>query len=249
MAQTKVVENNEKRQQILLAAERLFSKRNYGKTQISEIAKEASVGIGTFYRYFPDKEAVLLELLESLLVRIRRELVQIRIGIERLSPLEHVALIRRTFEVVFKEILSKPQIALTFLRSGYGASEKISELVWGGWNRMVKDFITDIARVEAVGLISVPDKETMGHCIAGMISQLSHKIIIEGKPSEEQAVDMCTRLTMGMLSSFVPDDMYEKLSPIYRMLLPPINEKSPSPKSNIMEVNYREMAKIGSQRE
>ena len=114
---------------------------------------------------------------------------------------------------------------------------------------MVKDFITDIARVEAVGLICVPDKETMGHCITGMISQLSHKIIVEGEPSEEQAVDMCTRLTMGMLSSFVPDDMYEKLSPIYRMLLPPINEKSPSPKSTSMEVNYREMAKIESQGE
>ena len=93
---------------------------------------------------------------------------------------------------------------------------------------MVNDFITDIARVEAVGLIDVPDKETMGHCIAGMISQLSHKIIIEGEPSEAQAVDMCTRLTMGMLSSFVPDELYEKLSPIYRMLLPPIKQRSPS---------------------
>jgi AcrR family transcriptional regulator len=232
IAKKKNVENNEKRHQILLAAEKLFSERNYGKTQISEIARAAGIGIGTFYRYFPDKEAVLLELLGSLLLRIRSELVQIRIGIERLSPLEHVALIRRTFEVVFKEILSKPQIALTFLRSGYGASEKVSELVWGGWNRMVNDFITDIARVEAVGLIIVPDKETMGHCIAGMISQLSHKIIVEGEPSEEQAVDMCTRLTMGMLSSFVPDELYEKLSPIYRMLLPPINERSPLVKSS-----------------
>jgi AcrR family transcriptional regulator len=246
MALSKVVENNEKRQQILLAAERLFSERNYGKTQISEIAKEAGVGIGTFYRYFTDKEAVLLELLESLLGRIRKELVHIRIGIERLSPLEHFVTFRRTFEVVFKEVVSKPQISLTFLRSGYGASEKVCELAWGGLNRMVKDFVTDMARVEAVGLVSIPDKETMGHCIAGMMFQLSHKMIIEGEPSEEQAVDMCTRLTMGMFSSFVPDDMFEKMHPLYRMLLPPIREKPPLGKSGDMENNNQAIANTGN---
>jgi AcrR family transcriptional regulator len=223
MKKSKISAANGKRKMILEAAERLFSERSFGQTQISEIAKAAGVGIGTFYRYFPDKEALLTELLTTLFADVRGELAETRRGIETWSPLEQIASIRRTFEVSFRVMLARPKLMLTFLRSGYGGGEKVSEAVWKMLCRIIEDMAEDIGRAEKAGIAEIPDKVSVGHAIIGMVLQLSHRIIVEGKPSVEHAVNLCTRLTFGMLFSFVDPARYEQYLPIYPMILPPLD--------------------------
>ena len=67
------------RERIVDAAVALFAERGFG-VAVSEIADAAGVGIGTFYRSFPDRNALLEELgirayghLEELLARIADE--------------------------------------------------------------------------------------------------------------------------------------------------------------------------------
>ncbi len=52
------------------AAKELFGKKGYWQTQISDIAKKAGIGTGTFYLYFASKK----ELLKYLVTEINREL-------------------------------------------------------------------------------------------------------------------------------------------------------------------------------
>ncbi len=47
---------NNKKKQIMLAAEKLFFTRRFHEITTDAIAKEASVGKGTIYRYFEDKD-------------------------------------------------------------------------------------------------------------------------------------------------------------------------------------------------
>ncbi len=47
-----------RRQAVLDAATRVFVRQGFHRTLISDIAKEAGVGQGTFYRHFPDKRAI-----------------------------------------------------------------------------------------------------------------------------------------------------------------------------------------------
>lgn len=49
------------RELILGAGSRLFREKGYKETKISDITKALNVGKGTFYFYFPDKKALLLE--------------------------------------------------------------------------------------------------------------------------------------------------------------------------------------------
>lgn len=51
-------EPEERRQEILETAIRLFYEKGYEKTSISDIAKEMNVAQGLCYRYFPSKEAL-----------------------------------------------------------------------------------------------------------------------------------------------------------------------------------------------
>jgi AcrR family transcriptional regulator len=57
---TRIVKDPEERKQELIdAAERLFAERGYEDTAVSDIVREIRVGQGTFYHYFKSKEDIL----------------------------------------------------------------------------------------------------------------------------------------------------------------------------------------------
>ena len=57
------------RQQILQAAEALFAEEGVG-VPVDDVARRAQVGVGTFYRHFPTKEALFTAVIEAHLERL-----------------------------------------------------------------------------------------------------------------------------------------------------------------------------------
>ncbi len=55
----------ETRARLLAAAEKVFGEQSYFRVSIADITREAGVGQGTFYLYFPSKEDVFRELVET----------------------------------------------------------------------------------------------------------------------------------------------------------------------------------------
>ena len=64
------------REQILKAAVACFEQRGYQETTTAEIARRARIAVGTFYLYFTDKRAILLELLDGTINEIANYVVQ-----------------------------------------------------------------------------------------------------------------------------------------------------------------------------
>ena len=62
-----VVDKEQKRRDIAFASKDLFLVKRFESVTISEIAKAASVGKGTLYEYFKNKEEIVFELVELLL--------------------------------------------------------------------------------------------------------------------------------------------------------------------------------------
>lgn len=56
----------ETRRRILEVAFKLFARQGFNSTTVDQITKEADVGKGTFYNYFPTKEAALFNFMEDL---------------------------------------------------------------------------------------------------------------------------------------------------------------------------------------
>lgn len=53
------------RGRLLAAAEDLFTRRGYAGTSMADIAARAAVGVGTVYHHFPEKRALLLEIVDA----------------------------------------------------------------------------------------------------------------------------------------------------------------------------------------
>lgn len=71
---------------LLDAARRVLSAKGYHGTKIVDIARAASVGVGTFYLYYPTKEALFLELVEDTVARLKAELDAVRARVD--DPIE-----------------------------------------------------------------------------------------------------------------------------------------------------------------
>jgi len=55
-----------RREEILMAARRVFAERGFSGTTIADIAEAANIALGTIYLYFPSKEAVFAALNQQL---------------------------------------------------------------------------------------------------------------------------------------------------------------------------------------
>ena len=60
------------RERIIEAARTVFAERGV-EAQMDDVAREAGVGVGTVYRHFPHKEALLGELVAAEVPRLRRQ--------------------------------------------------------------------------------------------------------------------------------------------------------------------------------
>ncbi len=69
----------ERRQELINTAERLFMEKGYEQTAIADIVREVQVAHGTFYYYFPSKEDILEAVIEKNIAELEshvREIMQ-----------------------------------------------------------------------------------------------------------------------------------------------------------------------------
>lgn len=61
---------NERRRKILEAAFKVFEKKGYQDTKISDITKKLKMGHGTFYRYFKNKVDIFVYVFDNILMKL-----------------------------------------------------------------------------------------------------------------------------------------------------------------------------------
>ncbi|MFQ5745522.1 MAG: TetR/AcrR family transcriptional regulator, partial [Acidobacteriota bacterium] len=66
------------RTRLLEAGRRVVLQKGLRGTRVREIAREAKVGIGTFYAYFPNLEGLLLEVTQLAIAHILRQVREAR---------------------------------------------------------------------------------------------------------------------------------------------------------------------------
>ncbi len=99
------------RQALLDAARSLLVSRSMDALSVDEIVERADVARGTFYNYFPDKEALEWELASRTRVRIEDEIARMNEGVR--NPAHRIA---RAFCSVLRLFISAPQEAAAIMR-------------------------------------------------------------------------------------------------------------------------------------
>ena len=75
MARTMAQDYGDKREAILRAAARLFADEGYGRASMSNVAQKCGISKANIYHYYPSKEALLFDMLDSHLSELRDRVV------------------------------------------------------------------------------------------------------------------------------------------------------------------------------
>jgi len=68
----------ERRQELMAAAAKLFAERGYDATRVSDIVAAVGVSQATFFWYFPTKEHVLVAMMEEMVEELLRLAAEMR---------------------------------------------------------------------------------------------------------------------------------------------------------------------------
>ena len=96
----------DKPQQIIEAAVRVFARKGYFNSRVSDIAREAGIAAGTIYLYFDTKEAILITL-------FREKMAAFVAALRKAIGEDHdaVAKLRRLVRLHFQMLEESPELA------------------------------------------------------------------------------------------------------------------------------------------
>jgi len=164
---------------LLAAAEELFAQHGYDAIGTPEIAQKAGVSVGTFYRYFDDKNEVYLEITRRMMVSAYKE------TIEQLRPEHFVGRARHetisdACAILFDHVLSRPQLTRSFMEMSL-RDTNVAELRRAfeqlGCQRLA-------ALIEVVTTRDhVPDPEAFAYVLYGAAMQCAYGLAVHLVPS------------------------------------------------------------------
>jgi AcrR family transcriptional regulator len=182
---------------ILEAAARIFAEHGYAAGTTNRIAAKAGVSIGSLYEYFPNKDALLVALMEAHIAEGQAILAEAATEVLVPDlPLRQVAerLVRAMIElhgrdralhrVLFEEAPLPPRV-----RRQLDAVEQQVAATMAAYLRDHPE-------------VRVPDPELAAKVVVQTIEGLTHKLVVHGRPDETEAqVREFVRLVTGYLTA------------------------------------------------
>ncbi len=175
-----------KRDTILLAAQRLFARFGLRKTTVEEIINLAKIAKGTFYKYFPDKEALFLEVVEkesaSLISAIREAVAQASTSQEKMKAY------LETKACKIAELVNLYQVTRERIDEYWPQIEGVREKYLTEEQRIVREVLID--GVDK-GELEVAEPELTAFAIVIAVKGLESSWMMETSPLElEQGMDL-----------------------------------------------------------
>ncbi|GAB3738401.1 TetR/AcrR family transcriptional regulator [Amycolatopsis oliviviridis] len=158
------------RQRILTAAAHIFAEYGYAAGTTNRIAERARVSIGSLYQYYPNKDAILAELLTRHLDGDRGT-ATLRRYKESPEPLETI--IRDFVRTVIDNHLDDPQLLRIMIEQAPRSGELLERVTRVKWE-MIDDLL-DL--LHAHPEVRVQDKDTAARLVTSTVELTVHQLI------------------------------------------------------------------------
>ncbi len=166
------------REKLLAAAEDIIGEKGYDRTSIAEITQRAGVAQGTFYIYFADKKAILVELVRELSHSLRQEIAQATAGLTDRMAIERAGL------RAFFDFTHRHRNLYKVVRQAEFVDEKVYRWYY---RRMAEGYARGLAQAMEQGQIRRLDPECLAYCLMGLGDFLGMRWILwnpEGMPDD-----------------------------------------------------------------
>ena len=167
------------RRRVVEAAEAVFGRKGFERASISDITRQAGVALGTFYVYFPDKQALLVEVVDGLGARLRAELARAIAG--RTDRLE----VEREGFRAFFAFTARHRLLYRVVRQ----SEFVDEACFRRYYRsFAAPYARALAAAQRSGQVRRLDPEVLAYALMGITDFLGMRYVLWGRGRRMEAV-------------------------------------------------------------
>jgi len=176
---------------ILDAAREVFADIGFGAASVRDIIRRTDLATGTFYNYFPDKESILVEILDDTATEIR---ARVRAARREATTVEDF--VRGGFEAYFRFLAEDP-LTLELLRRNAGTIRAMfDEPSVGAGTEELRD---DLDAGVAAGIFPAHDTRLMSAAMIGAGFEVGVRVLDRGEPDVDAAVDLVTTVFVAGL--------------------------------------------------
>ncbi|HEX8123080.1 MAG TPA: TetR/AcrR family transcriptional regulator [Solirubrobacteraceae bacterium] len=176
---------------ILEAGRRVFAEMGFGAATVRDIVRATDLAAGTFYNYFPDKEAVFRALLEESAERVRERTREGRVGATTLE-----AFVRGGYRAYYQAVAEDP---MTFELTRRNAGTIRTLFNTPGIGAGIEELRADLEAAIAAGLMPAVDVEYTAAAMVGVGFEVGVRMVAREPVDPELAADFATRLFLGGL--------------------------------------------------
>jgi len=144
---------------LIEAAQRVLAAKGYHGAKIADIAREAGVGVGTFYLYYPTKEAVFLELVEEGVSQLKVQMDDASVSVS--GPAE---VSRLRMQVFFRFAAERRNL----FRIVFGHDASFHDVVRQAQEMFVSDIVENLRGGMESGIFRKANAEIWAQAIVGM---------------------------------------------------------------------------------
>jgi AcrR family transcriptional regulator len=200
----RTVKEQRTRARLLEAAEEEFGQKGFYEAQIVDITRRAGVAHGTFYTYFPSKEAIFVELVREINTQLRARLRAAIAGLHDRRQIE-----RAGFHAFFEFIHKHPKAYRIVREAEFVGSPKNAAGRWY-YERLAQGYTPALARAIEDDQVRPLDPEILAYALMGV----GHFIGVRWVLWESQAV---------------PDAVFETMMDFLLHGLLPLDRDRPRP--------------------
>jgi AcrR family transcriptional regulator len=174
---------------IVEAAREVFAELGYDAAGVRDVIRRTELASGTFYNYFPDKEAVFRAVLDESAQEIRRRLRTIRTSARTLEEF-----VGDAYRVWF-EFLVEDRLMFELMQRNAGTIRAMfGDPILGAG---VEDLLEDLRAAIGRGDVPPIDADYMAGAMAGAALELGVRMAERTPPDVEGAARFATELFLG----------------------------------------------------
>jgi AcrR family transcriptional regulator len=171
---------------ILEAGRAVFCEIGYGSATIRDIVRRTDLASGTFYNYFPDKEAVFRALVEESAVEARERVRRARTAASTLEGFVHAGYL------AYFEFLAEDPLTFELTRRNAGTVRALFDEPALGAG--VEELRADLDDAIAAGLMAPADTEYLAAAMVGVGFEVAVRMLRRDPVEPRAAADFATNL-------------------------------------------------------
>jgi AcrR family transcriptional regulator len=173
-------------ERLLAAAERVFGERGFHDATIQEITRQAGMGMGTFYFYFPGKLELFRETLMALSRQLRAETAEATARAGHRLEAERLAL------DAFFRFTARHRNLYRLIRTAEWVDPGLGRMYY---ETFAQAYARVLGRAQAKGELRPVDPDVMAYCLIGIAESLHMRWMEwEGKAPPDSWLDAALSL-------------------------------------------------------